>query len=146
MLSLHRQEFRAAQPPVATPVEPVDEDEIERRCLKRELGGISWFKHKERRAANRLARAEAAQEIAEERKRREETRERMQRELDEHWRLLCENDPNTVMETLEAAFADNEAPAAPINCKDGRATVVLLIEGEELVPERVPSVTGSGPS
>jgi hypothetical protein len=68
----------------------------------------------------------------------------VQRELDEHWKLLSESDPHTVLETLEAAFGDNEAPAAPIDCEDGRATVVLLVEGEELVPERVPSVTPTG--
>src|SRR6266511_1318928 len=44
MLSMHRQEFSPAQPPVAPPGEPVEEQEIERRCLERDLAGISWFK------------------------------------------------------------------------------------------------------
>lgn len=144
MVSLHRQEFAAVKPPVAPPAEPVDERAIERRCLKRARAGIPWFKRKDRKAAKERARAEAASEIAEERRRREEQRARLQRELDEHWRLLLDNDPHTVVETLEAAFADNEAPAAPINCEDGRATVVLLVEAEELVPERVPAVTPTG--
>jgi hypothetical protein len=90
------------------------------------------------------ARAEAAREIAQERGRREEARAGLQHELDEHWKLLSENDPHTVLETLEAAFADDEAPAAPINCEEGRATVVLLVEAEDLAPERVPSVTPTG--
>ncbi|MGQ0668717.1 MAG: hypothetical protein ACT4PO_03420 [Actinomycetota bacterium] len=89
-------------------------------------------------------RAEAARQAADERRGREETRAGIQRELDEHWKLLLENDRHTVLESLEAAFADNQAPAAPINCEDGRATVVLLMEGEDLVPERVPSLTPTG--
>lgn len=144
LLSLHRQEFPPARPPVAPPARPVDEKEIERRWLRRERAGIPWFRRRERRAARERARAAAAREIAQERRRREEEREALQRELDEHWRLLCANDPPTVLETLEAAFADNEAPAAPIDCENGRATVVLLVEGEELVPERVPTLTPTG--
>jgi hypothetical protein len=144
MLAVHRQEFPAARPPVAPPPPPVDERAIRRRCRRRELQGIPFFRLGERRAARRRAREAAAREIAEERARLERERAELQRELDEHWRLLLANDPATVLEALEAAFADNEAPAAAIDCADGRATVVALVEGEERVPERVPGRTPSG--
>lgn len=144
MLSLHRQEFPPAQAPQAPPAELVDERAIERRCRKRELAGISLLKRKERRAAKERARAAAGQEAAEEQARREQERAAIQQELDEHWKLLLGNDPQTVLETLEAAFDDNEAPAAAVDCDDGRVTVLLLGEGEELIPERVPSVTPTG--
>lgn len=112
--------------------------------MKRELAGISLLKRKERRAAKERARAAAGQETAEEQGRRKQKRAAIQQELDEHWKLLLENDPQTVLETLEAAFDDNEAPAAAVDCEEGRVTVVLLVEGKELIPERVPSVTPTG--
>jgi hypothetical protein len=32
--------------------------------------------------------------------------------LDRRWRLLCDNDPDVVLQTLAEAFEDNEAASA----------------------------------
>jgi len=46
--------------------------------------------------------------------------------------------------TLEEAFADNEAPATPVDCQDRRATILMLLDGPDAVPERVPKLTPTG--
>ena len=46
---------------------------------------------------------------------------------------------------LSSAFADNESPAAPINCDGGRTTVVMQFPPpESMVPERKPALTPGG--
>jgi hypothetical protein len=67
------------------------------------------------------------------------------RYYDERWRLLCANDPTVVIETLEEAFEDNEAPSAAVGVDGDEVALVVLVPRVELaVPEQVPSVTQAG--
>jgi DNA-binding FrmR family transcriptional regulator len=67
-----------------------------------------------------------------------------QEALDQAWSQLVQNDPHTVVATLEDAFADNDVPSAPIDCVDARATVTLLFEHPDLIPDQVVAETPSG--
>jgi hypothetical protein len=144
MLSIHRQVFPPAQPPVASPPESVDYLTMERKHRREQRRGILFYRFSERRAAKRKARALAVEEARREEQAREAARARTQAELDEWWRKLLENDRDVVLGVLEASFADNQAPAVPINCEDGRATIVMLMEREDVVPEHRPHVTPTG--
>lgn len=95
------------------------------------------------------ARAQVADEltlaVAAERERREAGRRAEQAGLDEEWERLRHNDPAVTIASLERAFADNEAPAAPIDCEDERVTVVLEFPlPEAIIPERKPARTPTG--
>lgn len=58
---------------------------------------------------------------------------------------LCANDPDVVVETLNEAFADNEAPAACVGVHEARATIVVVApDPDDVIPERMPSVTDAG--
>jgi len=48
------------------------------------------------------------------------------------------------METLEAAFEDNEAPAVPIDCHADEAAIVMVYPDIGQIPESKPAVTSSG--
>jgi HEAT repeat protein len=63
---------------------------------------------------------------------------------DQEWQLLAGNDPTTVLTALEQAFADNGAPATPIDCEGATATVTMLYGHPDLIPERTPAVTPGG--
>jgi hypothetical protein len=54
---------------------------------------------------------------------------------------LCSNDPLTVIATVEEAFADNDAPAAPVNVEGATLSLVMLAPKADEVPERKPAVT-----
>jgi hypothetical protein len=83
--------------------------------------------------------------MAEEKERRDAARAAEQKELDEAWTRLQANDPEVTLPALESAFADNEAPAAAINCEGGRTTVVMQFSAPEaIVPERKPARTPTG--
>jgi HEAT repeat protein len=73
-------------------------------------------------------------------------RDSEQAALDEGWQRLVDNDPAVVISALEAAFADNGAPATPIDCdsETATATVTMLFGHPDLVPERTPALTPSG--
>jgi len=61
------------------------------------------------------------------------------------WEKLQANDPDLTMMALEQAFADNEAPAAPIDCDGDRVTVLMQFRSpEEIVPERKHARTPTG--
>jgi hypothetical protein len=144
MLTVHQQSFPPAQPPVAPPPEAVDGRAIEKRHRRDALKGISIFGRQARKQAKETARKAAEQEVAAEEERRHRSHDETQRALDESWRKLLDNDPETVLAVLEDAFADNEAPATPVDCQDGRVTTLMLIDGPDAVPERVPHVTPTG--
>jgi len=83
--------------------------------------------------------------VAAERARRVAEREARQALLDEEWRRLQANDPTATLRALEEAFADNEAPAAAINCDGATTTVVMQFTSpESIVPERKPARTPTG--
>jgi hypothetical protein len=77
--------------------------------------------------------------------RRAQERASQQAELDAEWERLLVNDPEVTLAALEQAFADNEAPAAAIDCRDERTTVVMqFVAPEAIVPERKPARTPTG--
>jgi hypothetical protein len=114
--------------------------------------------HEQRREQERLddlwsqlqsARSRVADEVVlavnAEEKRRAEVRASEQAVLDDEWQKLNANDPSVTLSVLEEAFADNEAPAAAIDCDGDRTTVVMqFVPPEAIVPERKPSRTPTG--
>lgn len=85
------------------------------------------------------------QRIQAEEARRVAARDADQKELDEGWAKLQANDPEITLPALEQAFADNEAPAAAIDCEGNRTTIVMQFSAPEaIVPERKPARTPTG--
>lgn len=83
--------------------------------------------------------------VAAERARRTAERDAEQGELDREWERLQQNEPEVTLAVLEQAFADNEAPAAAIDCEGKRTTVVMeFLAPEAIVPERKPARTPTG--
>ncbi len=83
--------------------------------------------------------------VAAEKESREAGHDAEQAELDRGWERLQANEPELTMLALEQAFADNEAPAAPLNCEGDRVTVLMQFQAPEaIVPERKPARTPTG--
>lgn len=101
-----------------------------------------WTKlEKARAVVEEMLPGEIAAEEAQNRAKRTEE----QTALDDEWTELEANEPQLTMATLEAAFADNESPAAPINCEGDRTTVVMQFsQPDAVVPERKPARTPTG--
>ena len=148
MLSLafvHEDEFPYAGAPIAPHPTAVDDSEVYARHERERRAGISVFKRAERRAAKEAAREAAAREIEQESERRERERATLQASLDEQWRHLNVNDRDTVFATIEAAFEDNEMPAAVIDVQGASATLLMKIGSPgELIPEREVTQTPTG--
>jgi hypothetical protein len=84
-------------------------------------------------------------DVAAEKERREVERYAEQARQDESWERLQRNDPDVTIAALEQAFADNEDPAAPIDCEGNRTTVVMqFLSPEAIVPERKAARTPTG--
>jgi hypothetical protein len=144
ILNLHREEFEAVQRPAAPmPLVP-DVAKLREQHEKTELRGIGLFKRAERAAARQRAAEAAETERAALRQRARAERKRAQAELDGQWRRLTGNDPDTVIATLTEAFEDNEAPAAPVGVDGDELSLVVLVPGEDAVPERMPGTTQAG--
>ncbi len=73
-----------------------------------------------------------------------ENRARRQAELDQVWAALLANDERTVLWLVAEAFEDNEAPSAPIGVSGSELSVVVLVPGVDIVPERRPTLTAAG--
>jgi hypothetical protein len=97
------------------------------------------------RKARSLVAEQTEVNVAAERSRRAATRAAEQAEADAEWEKLQANDPEITLAALEQAFADNEAPAAAIDCEGDQTTVVMqFVAPEAIVPERKPGRTPTG--
>jgi hypothetical protein len=95
-------------------------------------------------ARERVA-AELPTRVGVESERRAAERLAEQAALDDDWQHLLANDPTVTLSLLEQAFADNQAPAAAIDCEGDRTTVVMqFVTPEAVVPERKPGRTPTG--
>jgi hypothetical protein len=143
--SAHEDEFDEVSAPVAPPIDPPEEPAIVARHERDQLSGIAFWKRSARREARARAYEAAAREIAEEHDKREKERAELQAQLDDGWRRLVANDRNAVFEVLEAAYDDNEMPAAPIDVHgDGAALLMKVGSPSELIPEREVTTTPTG--
>jgi hypothetical protein len=142
---VHTEEFPDASAPIAPAPEAVDAHEVLRRHEQEELAGIAIFKRAQRRAARAHAGEAATHEVEREERRRNQEQEALQASLTEHWRALTANDPSVVHEVIEAAFEDNEMPAAVIDVREASATILMKIASPgELIPEREVTQTPTG--
>lgn len=144
LLTLHLQEFPLAPPPVILQPTPVDAQEVNRRLRRESLTGISWWRLEQRREAKRRAAARLPQVVANEAARRQQEHDDLQAQADASFRKLVTNDPATVLATLEAAFEDNQSPAAGVNCTGATASIVILFGGSDSIPDRKVALTPSG--
>jgi hypothetical protein len=142
--SLLQQSFEPAKRPVVRPPEIIDQAEIYGRHEVEALTGLSVLRRAERSRAKEQAKAAAEAEIAEKFREGELARIQLQEKCNEMWRLLCDNDPDVVLDVLASAFEDNEARAAAVNVHGSDVDLVVLVPGVEFIPERMPKTTPSG--
>lgn len=145
ILSLHQTPFPPAVRPVASPPALPDRAALYRHYEQHALAGISVFRRAERTKAKQRANAWTNDEVARRQAAAQAQQAQWQQQLDERWQRLCRNDPETVIATLAEAFEDNEAPSAAVGVvKDEAALVVLVPQPDQVIPERMPSVTAAG--
>lgn len=141
---VHRAEFPPAQKPdAARPLVPPLEHfypEQERAALK----GIGPLKMALRKEAKVKAKAAAEAQRNEMIAAYLAAHAQEEREIDEWWTKLLDNDPEVVIEALEDAFEDNEAPAAAVGVHGTEVAVVVLAPGIDVVPDKMPEVTAAG--
>lgn len=144
LISLHEQEFPPAMRPIAPPPPPPDEAAIRQYFVNHELSQVGALDLAGRRLAKKRAEALAQQAIAGEYQRLNEAHRGYQEELDRWWNALVNNDPGTVIQAVEDAFADNAVPAFPIDCEGDRLTVVVVAQPASFLPEKKPALTDAG--
>ena len=144
LVSVHKAAFEASVRVIAEPAAPVDEAAIYHRVEHDALEGIPIYALGERRAVKKNVAQFAEVKIRAERDAREAAHAREQAHLDEEWRLLTTNDPATVLQALEDAFEDNQAPAVPIDVTGDAVSIVMTYANASAIPDRKPAVTPTG--
>jgi len=144
IISLHRHDFPPVQRPVAPMPELPDPGSVRERHEKEALRGVGAFSRSRRAAARRQAAQAAQAELNDRWQQAQAVQARAQQELDRQWALLAGNDPDTVLATLAEAFEDNQAPAAPVGIDGSEVSLIVLVPGEDAVPERLPGRTEAG--
>jgi flagellar hook assembly protein FlgD len=144
LVSVHRDDFPPVERELAEPPAGVDEQSIRRRATGEALAGISLFAFGKRAEARQQAKAVAEERIRQAHEARAQAQAAEQARLDEHWRRLQANDPETVLSDLEAAFEDNQAPAVPIDCTGDAVAIVMLYPSADQIPEQKAALTPTG--
>jgi hypothetical protein len=150
---LHLEQFPPAQHqvlPLPARATSAQVAALRRSMARTAVAGISWFHQGERRAAK-----EAASVCANDLARRQHlaaliTTQLDQVDLDEDWSSLCRHDATTVIEAVDAAFADNASDSTCVDAgyddiAGGRyVTCVVFFGSPEMVPQHRPDVTPGG--
>lgn len=144
ILNVHRTDFPPAVRPVAPSPPLPDAAKVRQRHERNALAGIGLFQRAARAQAKERAARAADAELAEARRQASEQQAELQRQLDQRWQQLCDNDPDVVLATLAEAFEDNEAPAAAVAVEGAELALVVLAPSEDVVPERMPGRTQAG--
>lgn len=113
IVDMHRLEFPSVERQRIPPPDPVDDRPLITAREKQFLAGIRIWKRAERKTAKERAKEAAAADACRLAEDRTKEYKKRQTELDRWWDLLSRNDPETVIETVDEAFEDNSAPAAP---------------------------------
>jgi hypothetical protein len=145
ILELHREDFPPAVRPLAPAPQQPDQAAIYRHFEAHALKNVGRFKRAEREQARRQAAAWTDAEAARLWQEQVHGQAQAQGWLDQCWSQLCANVPDMVMETLTAAFEDNEVASAPIGVVGDEVALALLVPGiDGVVPERLPTTTQAG--
>jgi len=145
ILSLHREEFPPATRPIAPPPGQPDRAAIYTFYKRQALQGVGMFKRAEGEQAKQKAAAWTDAEVQRLWNEQVQQHEQAQANLDQMWRQLCSNVPEVVVQTLQEAFEDNEAPSAALSVDGDEVSLALLVPDiDEVVPERWPTVTQVG--
>ncbi|MCO1597645.1 DUF4236 domain-containing protein [Micromonospora sp. RHAY321] len=145
ILELHRVDFPAASRPIAPQPAPPDRASIHKHYEQHALGGIGLFDRAKRARAKQLATQWTEAEMQRQWTTRCEQQATWQQYLDQRWQQLCSNSPEVVLETLEEAFEDNEAPSAAVGLTVDEVSLVVLVPSvDQVVPERMPTTTQAG--
>ncbi|MEU4677901.1 DUF4236 domain-containing protein [Micromonospora sp. NPDC023737] len=145
ILDVHRVSFPAATRPVTPEPTPPDRASIYKHYEQHALAGVGLFEWGKRSQAKQQAAQWADAEVQRQWTSLLEQKAGWQQYLDQRWRQLCSNDPDVVLETLEEAFEDNEAPSAAVGVTGDEVSLVVLVPTvEQVVPERMPTTTQAG--
>ena len=142
--TLLQQSFKPAEKPVISVPDAIDEAEIRKRRKREALNGLGILRLAERFRAKAQANRAAQTEIEECSRKRELERIQAQSELDDFWQLLCDNEPDVVLDVLIAAFGDKEPRAAAISVNGSEVDLVVLVPGVEFIPDRMPEIAAFG--
>ena len=144
LLTAHLQPFAPIGPPQVPPYPPVNGDAVRAELEEARLTRVPVWHHRERSAARAAARVEAEAVIARRNADLVARHTAAQAEADDAYGALLANDHGAVMGALEAAFEDNAHPAVPIDCVDGKATVVIVFGPVSAMPDQVATLTPTG--
>jgi hypothetical protein len=126
-VSAHLEQFVDSSRPVVDAPTWVQPQQYLPEAEQRRLSGVGRFDRAGRDAARRAALAEAEQAAANYNDYLRSQHGALQAQADSWWAALVGNDEATVIDTVNAAFADNASTAAALSV-DGSALVVLMIQ------------------
>ncbi|MBB6033157.1 DUF4236 domain-containing protein [Phytomonospora endophytica] len=144
IFELHREEFPEAAPPTAPEPIPVDRKAVIARHRAEATKGIGIFARSKRREAVAGADLRAEEEIVSMEDKARAEAAVLQSDLDSWWEALIANDPDVVLETLGAAFGDNQAAAAAVGLDGDEVSLIVIVPSSDAIPERKPDLTPSG--
>jgi len=145
LLGQHHREVTHAQPPEVPAPTPIRRRDVRRDLRRRAAAGTPWWRLDARRRAWRGADDALDAEVAARRAHRVEQHRDEQAAADAWWAALLANDPETVMDRLDAAFAEHELPSVATAVVGATAHVVVsVLPLERLIGPREPKTTEAG--
>lgn len=145
LLHAHEQTWDLATRPLVDQPSPVDGDAVRRELRREAVAGLPWWRLAARGRARKEADTRVDAVVVDRQAELDAAHASQQATADRWWRLLCDNDPDTVAERLDRAYEDNVLTATVAAVEDATAHVVVTADRPEvLVGEREPTWTDKG--
>ena len=144
LMAVERERFAPAQRVLVPEPAPVDPAPFRQEEWAKRHGEVRFWQRAQRRAliaeVDEFAQAQAEKSLA----RAQAKQKKQQHAADESWRALANGEPAALTAALVAAFADNPAEVIVVDAAQSDARLVLLLPGEDVMPEKRANVTPTG--
>jgi len=144
LMAIGRQPFADARPPLIPGAAAIDPKPLVEREWQRRKGEASWWKRSRRKQIRTEARAYGKRQAAEAFAQARRDQQVRQEAADAAWSALCSGERSAVMTAIKDVFHDTPIPAIVLDAGRIEATVIVLLPGPHVLPEKMPHVTPTG--
>jgi hypothetical protein len=143
-MAVQRQRFTEAQPIVIPDPEPVDPTSFWEKEWAKRNGEVRFWQRARRTRLRAEVTEHAHRQAADAFAHARDEHRKQQAVADGWWDALTRGESSVLIAALNAAFADNPAPAIVVEASGSDAVVALALPGEAVLPEKQAHVTPTG--
>jgi hypothetical protein len=144
LMAVGRQRFTDAQRPLIPEPTPVDPKPFVENEWQRRKGEAPWWQRSQRGQIRAEAREYGERRAGEAFAHARRDQQVRQEAADAEWNALCHGERSAVTKAVTQVFRNTPTPVIVLDAEGCEATIVVLLPGLHVLPEKMPHTTPTG--